>query len=64
MLKFIIYVSEDEYVLIIEYEDGAERLIAKNVRDLIQAITDTTLYTFEGKSKYFEQPHHVKRETM
>ena len=62
MLKFIIYKNEDEYVLIIEYEDKAERLLASNLKDLVQAMADTTLYNFEGKSKYFEQSYHAKIE--
>ena len=60
MLKFIIYKNEDEYVLIIEYEDRAERLIAKDTRSLIQVMADTTLYNFEGKSKYFKDSCHAK----
>jgi len=62
MLKFIIYKNEDEYVLIIEYEDKAERLLASNLKDLVRAMADTTLYNFEGKSKYFEQSFHAKIE--
>jgi len=62
MLKFVIYKNEDEYVLIIEYEDRAERLLASNLKDLIQVMADTTLYNFEGRSKYFEQSHYAKVE--
>ena len=62
MLKFMIYKNEDEYVLIIEYEDKAERLLASNLKDLVRAMADTTLYNFEGKSKYFEQSFHAKIE--
>ena len=62
MLKFVIYKNEDEYVLIIEYEDRAERLLASNLKDLIQVMADTTLYNFEGKSKYFNQSYHAKIE--
>jgi len=64
MLKFMIYKNEGEYVLIIEYEDRAERLLASNMKDLIQVIADTTLYNFEGKSKYFEQSHQAKIEII
>ena len=64
MLKFIIYKNEDEYILIIEYEDRAERLIAKDTRSLIQVMADTTLYNFEGKSKYFKHSYHAKIEIM
>ena len=64
MLKFMVYKNEDEYVLIIEYEDRAERLLASNLKDLLQVIADTILYNFEGKSKYFEQSHHAKVEIM
>ena len=60
----MIYKNEDEYVLIIEYEDRAERLIAKDTRSLIQVMADTTLYNFEGKSKYFEQSHQAKIEII
>jgi len=62
MLKFMIYKNENDYVLIIEYEDRAERLLASSMKDLIQVIADTTLYNFEGKSKYFEQSYHAKIE--
>ena len=62
MLKFMIDKNEDEYVLIIEYEDKAERLLASNLKDLVRAMADTTLYNFEGKSKYFEQSFHAKIE--
>ena len=62
MLKFMIDKNEDEYILIIEYEDRAERLLASSLKDLVQVMADTTLYNFEGKSKYFEQSHHVKIE--
>ena len=62
MLKFMIDKSEDEYILIIEYEDRAERLLASNLKDLIQVMADTTLYNFEGRSKYFEQSHYAKVE--
>jgi len=54
--------SEDEYILIIEYEDRAERLLVSNLKDLVQVMADTTLYSFEGKSKYFEQSHYAKVE--
>jgi len=64
MLKFTIDKSEDEYVLIIEYEDRAERLLASSLKDLVQVIADTTLYNFESKSKYFEQSHYAKVEIM
>jgi len=64
MLKFMIYKNENEYVLIIEYEDRAERLLASSMKDLIQVIADTALYNFEGKSKYFEQSYHAKIEIM
>ena len=64
MLKFIIHKNEDEYILIIEYEDRAERLLASNMKDLIQVIADTTLYNFEGKNKYFEQSHQAKIEII
>jgi len=60
----MIYKNEDEYVLIIEYEDRAERLLASNLKDLLQVIADTILYNFEGKSKYFEQSYHAKIEIM
>jgi len=56
--------NEDEYILIIEYEDRAERLLASSLKDLVQVMADTTLYNFEGKSKYFEQSYHVKIEIM
>jgi len=56
--------SEDEYILIIEYEDRAERLLASSLKDLVQVMADTTLYNFEGKSKYFEQSYHAKIEIM
>ena len=56
--------NEDEYILIIEYEDRAERLLASSLKDLVQAMADTTLYNFEGKSKYFEESYHVKIEIM
>ena len=62
MLKFMIYKNENDYVLIIEYEDRAERLLASSMKDLIQVIADTTLYNFEGKSEYFEQSYHAKIE--
>jgi len=58
----MIYKNENDYVLIIEYEDRAERLLASSMKDLIQVIADTTLYNFEGKSKYFEQSYHAKIE--
>jgi len=58
----MIYENENEYVLIIEYEDRAERLLASSMKDLIQVIADTILYNFEGKSKYFEQSYHAKIE--
>jgi len=58
----VIYKNEDEYVLIIEYEDRAERLLASDLKDLIQVMADTTLYNFEGKSKYFEQSCYAKVE--
>jgi len=64
MLKFMIYKNENEYVLIIEYEDRAERLLASSMKDLIQVIADTALYNFESKSKYFEQSYHAKIEIM
>ncbi len=64
MLKFMIDKNEDEYILIIEYEDKAERLLASNLKDLLQVIADTTLYNFEGKSKYFEHSYHTKIEIM
>jgi len=64
MLKFMIYKNENDYVLIIEYEDRAERLLASSMKDLIQVIADTTLYNFEGKSKYFEQSYHAKIEIV
>jgi len=64
MLKFMIDKNEDEYILIIEYEDRAERLLASSLKDLVQVIADTTLYNFEGKSKYFEQSYHAKIEIM
>ena len=64
MLKFMIYKNGGEYILIIEYEDRAERLLASNMKDLIQVIADTTLYNFEGKSKYFEQSHQAKIEII
>ncbi len=64
MLKFMIDKSEDEYILIIEYEDRAERLLASSLKDLVQVMADTTLYNFEGKSKYFEQSHYAKVEIM
>jgi len=64
MLKFMIDKNEDEYILIIEYEDRAERLLASSLKDLVQVMADTTLYNFEGKSKYFEQSYHVKIEIM
>ena len=64
MLKFIIYKNEDEYVLIIEYEDRAERLLASSLKDLVQVMADTTLYNFEGKSKHFEQSHYAKVEIV
>ncbi len=53
---------ENEFVLIIEYEDRAERLLASNLKDLLQVIADTVLYNFEGKSKYFEHLYHAKIE--
>jgi len=56
--------NEDEYILIIEYEDRAERLLASSLKDLVQAMADTILYNFEGKSKYFEESYHVKIEIM
>jgi len=56
--------NEDEYILIIEYEDRAERLLASSLKDLVQVMADTTLYNFEGKSKYFEQSYHAKIEIM
>ena len=64
MLKFMVYKNEDEYVLIIEYEDRAERLLASSIKDLIQMIADTILYNFEGKSKHFEQSHYAKVEIV
>jgi len=64
MLKFMIDKNEDEYILIIEYEDTAERLLVSNLKDLMQVIVDTILYNFEGKSKYFEQSYHAKIEIM
>jgi len=64
MLKFMIYKNGGEYILIIEYEDRAERLLASNMKDLIQVIADTILYNFEGKSKYFEQSHQAKIEII
>jgi len=54
--------NEDEYILIIEYGDGAERLLASSLKDLVQVMADTALYNFEGKSKYFEQSHYAKVE--
>ena len=60
MLKFMIYKNENDYVLIIEYEDRAERLLASSMKDLIQVMADTTLYNFEGKNKYFEDSCHAK----
>ena len=33
MLKFMIDKNEDEYILIIEYEDRAERLLASSLKD-------------------------------
>jgi len=54
--------SEDEYILIIEYKDRAERLLASSLKDLVQVIADTILYNFEGKSKYFDQSYHAKIE--
>ena len=62
MLKFMIYKNENEYVLIIEYEDRAERLLASSMKDLLQVMADTLLYNFEGKSKYFEDSCHAKIE--
>ena len=62
MLKFMIDKNEDEYILIIEYGDGAERLLASSLKDLVQVMADTALYNFEGKSKYFEQSHYAKVE--
>ena len=62
MLKFMIDKNEDEYILIIEYEDRAERLLASSLKDLVQVMADTTLYNFEGKSKYFNQSYHAKIE--
>jgi len=50
--------------LIIEYEDRAERLLASSMKDLIQVMADTTLYNFEGKSKYFKHSYHAKIEIM
>jgi len=64
MLKFMIYKNENDYVLIIEYEDRAERLLASSLKDLVQVMADTTLYNFEGKSKHFEQSHYVKVEIV
>ena len=64
MLKFAIDKCGNEYLLIIEYEDRAERLIVKNLEDLLQVIADTTLYNFEYKSKYFEQPNYAKIEIL
>ena len=64
MLKFMIDKNEDEYILIIEYEDRAERLLASSLKDLVQVMADTTLYNFEGKSKYFEQSHQAKIEII
>ena len=60
MLKFMIDKNEDEYILIIEYEDRAERLLASSLKDLVQVMADTTLYNFEGKSKYFKDSCHAK----
>ena len=54
----------NEYLLIIEYKNKAERLILKNLKDLLQVIADTTLYNFEYKSKYFEQPNYAKVEIL
>jgi len=62
MLKFMIYKNENDYVLIIEYEDRAERLLASSMKDLLQVMADTLLYNFEGKSKYFEDSCHAKIE--
>jgi len=64
MLKFAIDKCGNEYLLIIEYEDGAERLIVKNLKDLLQVMADTTLYNLEGKSKHFEQPNYAKIEIL
>ncbi len=64
MLKFTIYKNEDEYILIIEYEDRAERLLISSLKDLIQVMADTTLYNFEGKSKYFEESYYAKIEIV
>jgi len=60
----MIYKNENDYVLIIEYEDRAERLLASSMKDLIQVMADTLLYNFEGKSKYFEQSHQAKIEII
>jgi len=54
----------DEYILIIEYENRAERLLVSNLKDLVQVMADTTLYNFEGKSKYFEQFYQAKIEIV
>ena len=64
MLKFMIDKYENESLLIIEYEDKAERLVVKDIMNLIQVIADTILYNFEGKSKYFEQSHYAKVEIV
>ena len=64
MLKFMIDRYGNEYSLIIEYKDRAERLIVKNLKDLLQVMADTTLYNFEYKSKYFEQPNYAKIEIL
>jgi len=58
----MIYKNENDYVLIIEYEDRAERLLASSMKDLLQVMADTLLYNFEGKSKYFEDSCHAKIE--
>ena len=64
MLKFTIDKYGNEYLLIIEYEDGAERLMVKNLKNLLQVMADTTLYNLEGKSKHFEQPNYAKIEIL
>jgi len=62
MLKFMIHKNEDEYVLIIEYEDRAERLLVNNIGDLIQTMANTVLFNCEGKSRYFDHVHYANVE--
>ena len=64
MLRFMIDKCGNEYNLIIEYKDKAERLVVKNLKDLLQVIADTTLYNFEYRSKYFEQSDYAKIEIL